>query len=111
MEGRLTLCNLSILPRNGSTRWLYCSDDVTQLLKEGQALRSKVLIGTRPLLHEELKSDDDHFDKEVNFNAADIEPMITYGTSIWHGHRHYTTHSYSQTTSDKRSTTALWGKQ
>jgi 3-isopropylmalate/(R)-2-methylmalate dehydratase large subunit len=29
-----------------------------------------------------LKSDDDAvFDRELNFNAADIEPMITYGTN------------------------------
>ena len=29
-----------------------------------------------------LKSDDDAvFDKEVRFDAADIEPMITYGTN------------------------------
>ena len=29
-----------------------------------------------------LRSEDDAvFDKEVQFNAADIEPMITYGTN------------------------------
>ena len=29
-----------------------------------------------------MKSDDDAvFDKEVRFDAADIEPMITYGTT------------------------------
>ncbi len=43
----------------------------------------KVWNGIRRWLYwKTLKSDDDAvFDKEVRFDAADIEPMITYGTN------------------------------
>lgn len=39
-------------------------------------------MGQGPGLLETLKSDDDAvFDKEVRYDAADIQPMITYGTN------------------------------
>ena len=43
----------------------------------------KVWIGIkRCLIGKQLKSDDDAvFDKEIRFDAADIQPMITYGTN------------------------------
>mgnify|MGYP002224173578 FL=1 len=43
-----------------------------------------------------LKSEDDAaFDKEVHFDAADIEPMITYGTNPGYGYGHYAAYSYN----------------
>jgi 3-isopropylmalate/(R)-2-methylmalate dehydratase large subunit len=30
---------------------------------------------------ENIKTDDAKFDEEINFDASDIEPMITYGTN------------------------------
>ena len=81
MEGRLTLCNLSI--EMGARGGFIAPDEVTfAYLKgrpnapQGEAWDKAVEEWSR------LKSGDDAvFDKELSFNAADIEPMITYGTN------------------------------
>lgn len=81
MEGRLTLCNLSI--EMGARGGFIAPDEVTfAYLKgrpnapQGEAWNQAVAAWS------ELKSGDDAvFDKELVFNAADIEPMITYGTN------------------------------
>ena len=81
MEGRLTLCNLSI--EMGARGGFIAPDEKTfAYLKgrpyapTGQAWDEAVAAWS------ELRSGDDAvFDKEVTFQAADIEPMITYGTN------------------------------
>ena len=81
MEGRLTLCNLSI--EMGARGGFIAPDKKTfAYLKgrpyapTGQAWDEAVAAWS------ELRSGDDAvFDKEVTFQAADIEPMITYGTN------------------------------
>lgn len=81
MEGRLTLCNLSI--EMGARGGFIAPDEKTfAYLKgrpyapTGQAWDEAVATWS------ELRSGDDAvFDKEVTFQAADIEPMITYGTN------------------------------
>ena len=81
MEGRLTLCNLSI--EMGARGGFIAPDEVTfAYLKgrpnapQGEAWDQAVAAWSK------LKSGDDAvFDKELSFNAADIEPMITYGTN------------------------------
>lgn len=81
MEGRLTLCNLSI--EMGARGGFIAPDEVTfAYLKgrpnapQGEAWNQAVAAWSK------LKSGDDAvFDKELTFNAADIEPMITYGTN------------------------------
>ena len=81
MEGRLTLCNLSI--EMGARGGFIAPDEVTfAYLKgrpnapQGEAWDQAVAAWNK------LKSGDDAvFDKELSFNAADIEPMITYGTN------------------------------
>ena len=81
MEGRLTLCNLSI--EMGARGGFIAPDEKTfAYLKgrpyapTGQAWDEAVAAWS------ELGSGDDAvFDKEVTFQAADIEPMITYGTN------------------------------
>lgn len=81
MEGRLTLCNLSI--EMGARGGLIAPDDVTFAYLKDKPYAPKGADWDKAVAAwKELKSDDDAiFDKEVSFNAADIEPMITYGTN------------------------------
>lgn len=81
MEGRLTLCNLSI--EMGARGGMIAPDDVTFEYIEGREYAPKGEAWDEAVAYwRTLKSDDDAvFDKEVVFDAADIEPMITYGTN------------------------------
>lgn len=81
MEGRLTLCNLSI--EMGARGGFIAPDDVTFAYLKDKPYAPKGADWDKTIAAwKELKSDDDAiFDKEVSFNAADIEPMITYGTN------------------------------
>lgn len=81
MEGRLTLCNLSI--EMGARGGFIAPDDVTFAYLKDKPYTPKGADWDKAIAAwKELKSDDDAiFDKEVSFNAADIEPMITYGTN------------------------------
>ena len=81
MEGRLTLCNLSI--EMGARGGFIAPDDVTFAYLKDKPYTPKGANWDKAVAAwKELKSDDDAiFDKEVSFNAADIEPMITYGTN------------------------------
>lgn len=81
MEGRLTLCNLSI--EMGARGGFIAPDDVTFAYLKDKPYAPKGADWDKAVAAwKELKSDDDAiFDKEVRFNAADIEPMITYGTN------------------------------
>ena len=81
MEGRLTLCNLSI--ETGARGGFIAPDDVTFAYLKDKPYAPKGADWDKAVAAwKELKSDDDAiFDKEVSFNAADIEPMITYGTN------------------------------
>lgn len=81
MEGRLTLCNLSI--EMGARGGFIAPDDVTFAYLKDKPYTPKGADWDKAVAAwKELKSDEDAiFDKEVSFNAADIEPMITYGTN------------------------------
>ena len=81
MEGRLTLCNLSI--EMGARGGMVASDEVTFEYIKGRESAPQGEAWDKALAYwKTLKSDDDAvFDKEVRFEAADIEPMITYGTN------------------------------
>ena len=81
MEGRLTLCNLSI--EMGARGGMIASDETTFAYIKGREYAPKGEAWDKALAYwKTLKSDDDAvFDKEVYFNAADIQPMITYGTN------------------------------
>ena len=80
MEGRLTLCNLSI--EMGARGGMVAPDEVTFEYIKGRESAPQGEAWDKALAYwKTLKSDDDAvFDKEVRFEAADIEPMITYGT-------------------------------
>lgn len=103
MEGRLTLCNLSI--EMGARGGFIAPDDVTFAYLKDKPYAPKGADWDKAVAAwKELKSDDDAiFDKEVSFNAADIEPMITYGTNPGMGigiTQHIPT---PQTTSDEKA--------
>ena len=81
MEGCLTLCNLSI--EMGARGGMVAPDEVTFEYIKGRESAPQGEAWDKALAYwKTLKSDDDAvFDKEVRFEAADIEPMITYGTN------------------------------
>lgn len=81
MEGRLTLCNLSI--EMGARGGMVAPDEKTFAYIKGREYAPAGEAWDKALAYwKTLKSNDDAvFDKEVRFDAADIEPMITYGTN------------------------------
>ncbi|MDR0961475.1 MAG: 3-isopropylmalate dehydratase large subunit [Mediterranea sp.] len=81
MEGRLTLCNLSI--EMGARGGMVAPDEVTFQYIKGRAYAPQGKAWDEAMTYwKTLRSDDDAlFDHEVHFDAADIEPMITYGTN------------------------------
>ena len=81
MEGRLTLCNLSI--EMGARGGFVAPDEVTFEYLKGREYAPKGEDWDRAVEYwKTLKSGDDAvFDKELHFDAADIEPRITYGTN------------------------------
>ena len=81
MEGRLTLCNLSI--EMGARGGMVAPDDVTFEYLKGREYAPKGADWDKAIAYwRTLRSDDDAvFDKELTFDAADIEPRITYGTN------------------------------
>lgn len=103
MEGRLTLCNLSI--EMGARGGFIAPDDVTFAYLKDKPYTPKGADWDKAVAAwKELKSDDDAiFDKEVSFNAADIEPMITYGTNPGMGIGITQRIPTPQTTSDEKA--------
>ena len=81
MEGRLTLCNLSI--EMGARGGFIAPDETTFAYIKGREYAPKGEAWDEAVSYwKTLKSGDDAvFDKELTFNAADIEPRITYGTN------------------------------
>ena len=81
MEGRLTLCNLSI--EMGARGGMIAPDETTVEYIKGREYAPKGDGWDKAVAYwKTLKSDDDAvFDEEVNFSAEDIAPMITYGTN------------------------------
>ena len=81
MEGRLTLSNLSI--EMGSRAGIIAPDEITFEYLKGREYAPKGADWDRAVeFWRTLRSGDDAvFDREVVFDAADIQPMITYGTN------------------------------
>lgn len=81
MEGRLTLCNLSI--EMGARGGFVAPDDVTFEYIKGKEFAPKGKEWDNAVEYwKTLRSNDDAvFDKELSFDAGDITPMITYGTN------------------------------
>lgn len=81
MEGRLTLCNLSI--EMGARGGMVAPDEVTAEYVKGREYAPQGEEWERALEYwSTLHSDEDAvFDRDVTFDAADVTPMITYGTN------------------------------
>jgi len=81
MEGRMTLCNMSI--ECGARGGMIAPDEVTYAYVKGREFAPKGEEWDQKLSQwNQLKSDENAvFDAEYHFDAADIEPMITYGTN------------------------------
>ena len=81
MEGRLTLCNLSI--EMGARGGFIAPDEKTFEYLKGREYAPTGEAWDKAVAYwKTLKSGDDAvFDKELYFDGADIEPMITYGTN------------------------------
>ena len=81
MEGRLTLCNLSI--EMGARGGFIAPDEVTFAYLKGREFAPKGADWDKAVAFwRTLRSDDDAvFDKEITVQAADITPMVTYGTN------------------------------
>jgi 3-isopropylmalate/(R)-2-methylmalate dehydratase large subunit len=81
MEGRLTLCNLSI--EMGARGGFIAPDETTFAYLKGRENAPKGEDWDKAVEYwKTLKSGDDAvFDKELVFDAAEIQPMITYGTN------------------------------
>ena len=81
MEARMTICNMSI--EMGARGGLIAPDEKTFEYIKGRDFAPRGEDWNRALAYwKTLKSDPEAtFDKEYQFDAADIEPMITYGTN------------------------------
>lgn len=81
MEERMTVCNLSI--EMGARGGMIAPDETTFAYIKDREYAPKGEIWDKALSYwKTLKSGDDAvFDKEISFDAADINPRITYGTN------------------------------
>jgi 3-isopropylmalate/(R)-2-methylmalate dehydratase large subunit len=81
MEARMTICNMSI--EMGARGGLIAPDQTTFDYVKGREFAPKGDDWDKALAHwKTLYSDADaSFDKVLTYDAADIEPMITYGTN------------------------------
>ena len=81
MEGRFTLCNLSI--EMGARGGIVAPDETTFRYLKGREYAPKGEEWERAVAYwHTLRSGDDAvFDKELSFDASEIEPRITYGTN------------------------------
>jgi len=81
MEGRMTICNMSI--ECGARGGLIAPDETTFEYVKGREFAPKGDDFDKAVEKwRQLKTDEDAvFDMEITYAAADIEPMITYGTN------------------------------
>ncbi len=81
MEGRMTVCNMSI--EMGARGGMIAPDETTFDYVKGRDKAPKGESWDKALAYwKTLKTDADAvFDKELVFDAANIEPQITYGTN------------------------------
>ena len=81
MEGRMTLCNLSI--EGGARFGLIAPDEATKAYVKGRPFAPAgddwdAAVATWDALHTDAEA---QFDTEVTLDASDIAPTVTWGTS------------------------------
>ena len=81
MEARMTICNMSI--EMGARGGMIAPDEITFNYLKDKLMAPEGEEWTKALTYwKTLFSDADaHFDREIVIDAADIQPMITYGTN------------------------------
>lgn len=81
MEARMSICNMSI--EMGARGGMIAPDQTTFDYLKGREFAPKGKAWDEAVERwDALRSDPDAvFDKEITFDAAEIEPMITYGTN------------------------------
>jgi 3-isopropylmalate/(R)-2-methylmalate dehydratase large subunit len=81
MEGRMTICNMSI--EMGARCGLIAPDETTFSYLKGRKFAPQGSDWDQSLTHWKTLFSDRaaSFDSELNIDAAEIEPMITYGTN------------------------------
>src|SRR6266508_408247 len=81
MEGRLTLCNMSI--EAGARSGMIAPDETTFEYVKGRPYSPKGTAFERAVEAWSALTTDDgaEFDREVELNAPDIAPIVTWGTS------------------------------
>lgn len=81
MEGRMTVCNMSI--EMGARGGMIAPDQITFEYVSGREFAPKGEALAAKIAHWKTLSTDEGatFDAEHHFDAADIRPMITYGTN------------------------------
>jgi 3-isopropylmalate/(R)-2-methylmalate dehydratase large subunit len=81
LEGRMTLCNMSI--EGGARAGLVAPDEKTFAYFEGRPKSPKGADWDKALAYwRGLFSDEGaHFDKEIRLDAANLSPMVSWGTS------------------------------
>ncbi len=81
MEGRMTICNMSI--EMGARGGMIAPDETTFAYVKGKEFAPKGEEWDKKLAYWKTLFSDENavFDRELKYDAADIEPMITYGTN------------------------------
>jgi 3-isopropylmalate/(R)-2-methylmalate dehydratase large subunit len=81
MEGRMTVCNMSI--EGGARAGMIAPDEKTYDFLKGRPKAPKGAAWEMAMRHwETLHSDEGaHFDIDVKLDAADLPPIVTWGTS------------------------------
>jgi 3-isopropylmalate/(R)-2-methylmalate dehydratase large subunit len=81
MEGRMTICNMSI--EAGARAGLIAPDEKTFEYLKGRPKAPKGAAWDQAVAFwSTLKSDEGaHFDHEIKINAAELPPIVTWGTS------------------------------
>jgi len=81
MEARMTICNMSI--EMGARGGIIAPDETTYAYIKGRPFAPQGEHWDKKLIEwKELYTDADaKFDLEININASEIDPMITYGTN------------------------------
>ena len=81
MEGRMTICNMSI--EAGARAGMIAADDTTITYLKGRPFAPHGEMWDKAVVYwRNLHSDEGaQFDKVVRINAAEIKPQVTWGTS------------------------------
>jgi 3-isopropylmalate/(R)-2-methylmalate dehydratase large subunit len=81
MEGRMTVCNMSI--EGGARAGLIAPDEKTYAYLKGRPKAPKDAQWDAAMRYwETLKTDEGaHFDREIRLDAANLPPIVTWGTS------------------------------